>query len=214
MSNRLIGGEQVEMTDATRVEATNSFADKPMSATAVARATYVPTGVATLDSLLATADAITHGKAGMLQRAVSYLMVGGFAAVVNLVCMYLLYDRVPVPAAWRAAVPSAAYDTVHYTIAYLIAAEISIFANFIPNDRITFSHLAGHARSWWVRCGRFHSTCVGGLIVTYAVSYSLHTWAGFPALGAQAVGIWIGLIFNFTFHHLWTYRSHSPSPAA
>jgi putative flippase GtrA len=208
MSNRLISGEQVEMSKSASSEQTDSYSDRVVQegVAAIRQGTYVPTGVALLDSLLVTVDEITHGKAGVLQRAVSYLMVGGFAAVVNLTCLYIFYQRIPVPASWQAAVPAAWYQSVHYTVAYLLATEISIFANFIPNDRITFSHLPGHQRSWWARCLRFHSTCVGGTLVTYVISLSLHTWGAQPALIAQSIGILVGLIFNFTFHHLWTYR--------
>lgn len=208
MTNRLISGEQVEMSDPHTADEMRGLAGQagPSSAAAAQPGSYVPTGVAVLDALLVTVDDMTHGKAGMLQRAVSYLMVGGFAAVVNLICLYLFYEVIPVPAAWQQAVPAGWYQGVHYTVAYLLATEISIFANFIPNDRITFSHLPGHSRSWWARCLRFHSTCVGGTLVTYLVSISLHTWGHQPALIAQASGILVGLVFNFTFHHLWTYR--------
>jgi putative flippase GtrA len=212
MSNRLISGEQVGMSESADSQNLSALGGRAGPAdTAPAQSTYVPTGVKLIDSLLVTVDDMTHGKAGVLQRAVSYLMVGGFAAVVNLTCLYLFYERIPVPAAWQAAVPAAWYTTVHYTVAYLLATEISIMANFIPNDRITFSHLPGHSRSWLNRCLRFHSTCIGGTLVTYVISLSLHTWAGWPALAAQATGIWIGLVFNFTFHHLWTYRHVEPA---
>jgi dolichol-phosphate mannosyltransferase len=142
------------------------------------------------------ADDITRGKAAVLQRAVSYLIIGGFAACVNLAVFVVLVDVVKVPV----------NELVHYTAAYLIAAEISIMANFIPNDHFTFRHLPGHARSWWQRCWRFHSTAIAGTIITYVISSALRFQLGVIPLFSQAIGIIIALIFNFTFHHLWTYR--------
>jgi putative flippase GtrA len=163
--------------------------------------TYVPTGVAFLDGLLALADARTGGKAGLLQRAISYLIIGGFAAVVNLVCLALFYQVIALPVAQGA----------HYLGAQVLAAEISILANFIPNDRYTFSHLPGHARSWWARCWRFHSTAIAGVLITIGVSSALHLWLRVPYLVAQAIAILVALCWNFTFHHLWTYRHIAPA---
>lgn len=167
-----------------------------MAAIAQAGPSFALTGVALIDSMLTTADRITNGKAGLVQRVVSYLIVGGFAAVVNLVCLYLLDSVIPLP------VPASA----RWWVAQVVATEISIMANFIPNDLFTFSRLPGHARSWWARCLRFHSTCIIGSLLTIAISSALHYDLRFPTLIAQSIAILIALVFNFTFHHLWTYR--------
>lgn len=167
-----------------------------MAALRHAGPSYALTGVALVDALLATTDRLTNGKAGMLQRVASYLIVGGFAAVVNLVCLYLLDSKIPLP------VPVNA----RWGVAQVLATEISIMANFIPNDHFTFSRLPGHARSWWARCLRFHSTCVIGSLLTIGISTLLHYRLHFVTLLSQATAILIALIFNFTFHHLWTYR--------
>lgn len=168
-----------------------------MAAIVQAGPSFALTGVALIDSMLATADRMTNGKAGLLQRVVSYLIVGGFAAVVNLVCLYLLNDVIPLP------VPAGA----RWWVAQVVATEVSIMANFIPNDLYTFSRLPGHARSWWARCVRFHSTTIVGALLTIAISTALHYDLRFSTLIAQAIAILIALVFNFTFHHLWTYRN-------
>jgi putative flippase GtrA len=88
----------------------------------------------------------------------------------------------------------------------------------VLNDRITFSHLPGHARSWGARCLRFHSTSAAGTIATLVMSFAFKTWLGMTALIAEAVAILLALVLNFTMHHLWTYRhlkdddSHSGQP--
>jgi putative flippase GtrA len=162
---------------------------------------YHPTGMAKVDGLLDLTDRLTGGRAEWIQRAFSYLFVGGIAAVINLVTLQLMLN----------ALEGAPFShQVHYVIAFAIATEVSIMANFIPNDRITFSHLAGHSRSWIQRCARFHVTCTGGIIVTFAVSALLHLIFKVPALPAQAVALIIATAFNFTFHHLFTYR-HKPA---
>ena len=166
--------------------------------------TYTKTRWGTVNMLLDLVDRITRGKAGWFQRLFSYLLVGGFAAVVNLIVFGMLFYHV--------FALSLTNYSVRYVVSYAIATEISILANFIPNDRITFSHLPGHSRSWWTRCGRFHITCSVGTALTLIIGYSL-TLFGVPALASQAVAIVIVTAFNFMAHHLFTYR-HVSKPAA
>ena len=108
-----------------------------------------------------------------------------------------------------------------WLIAFLVAAEVSTMSNFVLNDRITFRLLPGHARSWWARCLRFHSTSAAGTIATLVMSFAFKTWLGMSALIAEAVAILLALILNFTMHHVWTYRHireddgrHSTQPPA
>ena len=157
---------------------------------------YTPTGIALADAALGWVEAITHGKAGLLQRAFSYVFIGGIAAVINLVMLYLFYNVLSMPVS----------ANEHWLIAFLISAEISTMTNYVLNDRITFSRLPGHARSWWARCLRFHSTSAAGTIATLVMSFGFKTWLGLSALIAQAIAILLALILNFTMHHVWTYR--------
>jgi putative flippase GtrA len=165
------------------------------------RPTYHPTGIKLADRALDLADELTNGRADWIQRFFSYSFIGGVAALINLLTLGLVLNNVPIP--------GVSHD-VHYAIAFIIATEVSLMANFIPNDRITFSRLPGHSRSWLARCIRFHMTGVGGIIVTALVSGSLHLAAHVPALASQAVALIVALAFNFTFHHLFTYR-HKPA---
>jgi putative flippase GtrA len=162
---------------------------------AVRRPSYHPTRFALANRVLDMVDEVTDGKADWFQRLFTYLLVGGFAAVVNLVMFHVLLT-------YTATSMNA---SLHYLSANVVASEISILANFIPNDRLTFSHLPGHSRSWWARCGRFHLTAIAGTIVTIVISFVLHSLGLLPLL-AQAIAIIIALAFNFTFHHLFTYR--------
>lgn len=160
-----------------------------------AQPTYYLTRWPIVNRLLALVEERTHGKAGLLQRVFTYLMVGGFAACVNL-AVFAIMLRLPI---------FASSDQVHNIVAYLVAAEISIIANFIPNDRITFSRLPGHSRSWYARCLRFHTTCIAGTIITFVIEEIAHYKLGIPGIIAEAIGIIIALFFNFTMHHLFTY---------
>ncbi|GAC1457715.1 MAG: hypothetical protein PVSMB4_17490 [Ktedonobacterales bacterium] len=204
MSEQVIRGGQIDTQESGELASVAGPSTAPAESSRILapEPSYYLTGVAFLDSLLAYLDGMTYGKAGLLQRATTYLMVGGFAAVVNLLCLYVLTDIVPMP-----------YPRVtHKLIAWVIASEISILANFIPNDRITFSRLPGHARSWWARCVRFHSTAIIGTLITLVIYSVLNIWVlHWPTLIAESIAIIIALIFNFTFHHLWTYRHVAPA---
>jgi putative flippase GtrA len=165
------------------------------------RPSYHPTGVALFDRALDRADQVTGGRGEWIQRSFSYLFIGGIAAIVNLTTLQLMLNLLE-------GFPFS--HQVHYIIAFAIATEISILANFIPNDRITFSHLPGHSRTWIQRCARFHLTTTGGIIITFAVSSLLHLVFKVPALPAQAVALIVATAFNFTFHHIFTYRHKAP----
>lgn len=176
-------------------------AEQPTQQAQRRQPSYHPTRFALANRALDMVDRLTGGRAEWIQRLFSYLFVGGIAAVINLITLQLTLNLLEnAPFSHR----------VHYVIAFAVATEVSIMANFIPNDRVTFSHLPGHGRSWLQRCGRFHVTCVGGVIVTFAVSSLLHLVFQVPALPAQAVALVIATAFNFTFHHLFTYR-HKPA---
>jgi putative flippase GtrA len=132
----------------------------------------------------------------------SYLLFGGCAVLVNLLVFSLVYYRLPWPAdpSW------------HYLVAFAAASEVSILANFLPNDAITFRRLAGHSRPWPVRCARYHLTYLLGTLLQLGLSFSLHLF-GVPAVFAQAVAIALATAFNFAFHHLFTYRRVAHDPA-
>lgn len=169
---------------------------------------YRPTRSRLLNQLLDVADGLTGGHADWVQRLVSYLFVGGFAALVNLSIFSLIYYVIPLPFDDKIELQRG----IKYFVAFAIAAEISIVANFIPNDYFTFRHLPGHQRSWLARCLRFHLTCLAGTLLTLAIGFLLHL-AHVPAWLAQAIALILVTAFNFTFHHLFTYR-HTPVEVA
>jgi putative flippase GtrA len=140
----------------------------------------------------------TSGKAGQIQRILSYLLFGGLAAGVNLVIFGL--------ALYRFHFPIGVSTQVHNIFAFIIAAECSIMANFLPNDRFTFISLPGAKRPWLQRCLRFHATCIVGTLLTFLLEFTLFSLVHTPELLAEAMAIVIVLIYNFTFHHLFTYR--------
>ena len=208
--NRLVQSEPADGSDASlafgstqpmaAVRSSGELAAAPYPRTP----SYHPTRSPALNRALDVVERAFPGKAGFAQRLVSYLFVGGFAAVVNLIVFTIMYYRVPLP--FNDA--SAVGHTAHYLAAFVVATEISILANFIPNDYFTFSHLDGHNRSWWARCLRFHITSLSGVALTsilFTIFYHLLGLQPHLALVAQAIAIIIATFYNFTVHHLFTY---------
>lgn len=149
------------------------------------------------NQLLDIVDKRTNGRGGQIQRVLHYLFFGGTAALVNLAAFFIMYHYVlaSLTPAW-----------LHNTLSYMVAAELSILANFIPNDRFTFNTLPGASRPWLQRCGRFHMTCIVGTSLTFLIELSLSSFTHMEPLIAEAIATLLVLIYNFTFHHIFTYR--------
>ncbi len=132
----------------------------------------------------------------MLVRLISFLLVGGFGAVVNLACFSSIYYPMA----------RSLNGLLAYAIAFVMATEVSILVNFILNDHITFRRLHDQHRSWRVRCIRFHITSIGGTLVTLGISFSLLHLLHVPAPLAQSAALVVATTFNFVLHHVYTYR--------
>jgi len=147
--------------------------------------------------ILDIVDMKTNGRAGQVQRVITYLFFGGTAALVNLAVFYVMYHLV---------LGSMPKSLLHNTLSYIVAAELSILANFIPNDRFTFNTLPGAKRPWLQRCVRFHMTCIVGATLTFLIELGLSTFTKIDPLIAEAIATLLVLIYNFSAHHLFTYR--------
>jgi putative flippase GtrA len=163
---------------------------------------YRPTRWALVNRVLDIVDDVTHGKAGLCQRFFTFAFIGGFAALINLGVFAAITYGLKFP---------ANEEGLQNAIASVLAAEISIMANFIPNDYFTFRGLDGHSRSWSARCLRFHITSIGGAVLTYLIEAAFHYIGHAPALAGQAVALILVLFYNFSFHHLFTYRHVKPA---
>ncbi len=154
---------------------------------------YIDTRWPLINRALALADRVTHGRAGLIQRLASYLVIGGSAAAVNLAVFAIFFHFHSDKVLW------------YWLLANVVAYELSILANFIPNDYFTFRHLNGHKRSWLARCLRFHITSLSGVAVTFIISATLFHVVGLKSLVAQAIALVLATAYNFTVHHLFTY---------
>lgn len=164
---------------------------------------YQPTKLAFVNRMLDLTDTLTRGRADWVQRFFMFAFIGGCAALVNMFVFYIAYDVI--------AFPGPGHEMLHNALAEVCAAELSILANFIPNDYFTFRHLAGHQRSWLARCLRFHTVSIGGSVLTYLIELGFWRLLHVRAIIAQAIALIIVLFYNFSFHHLFTYRHVKPA---
>ena len=147
-----------------------------------------------VNQALAITEQLTGGRAGTVQRLFTYVLIGGTAAVVNLGA-FAIFEHFG----------SLKVFSLYSAFAYITAYEVSILANFIPNDYFTFRFLPGHQRSWLARCLRFHTTSLSGVLVTMALSWIFYHPLNLPLLVSQALALILAVFYNFTVHHLFTY---------
>jgi putative flippase GtrA len=166
----------------------------------VRQPTYQPTSWLMINRILDDVDRLTGGRAGWVQRFFSFAFIGGIAACVNLAVFFVVDHFLNLPF----------NSVVNNAIAFVVANEISLLANFIPNDYFTFRHMARN-RPWAVRCARFHVTACSGITLTYILQFCFNFFLHLPSIFALATAIWIVLFYNFTFHHVFTYRHKKPA---
>ncbi len=212
MERLLTQNNSLDIVQSVDELAQEQILQEPLLTTPLAKPrSYHPTRWGIVNSLLDNVDTLTHGRAGLLQRFSSFVIIGGFAAVVNLVVFYLAFYHIPFPASVGIVIPNIT--------ASALAAEISIMTNFILNDHFTFRYLPGRSRSWSARCVRFQMTSVTGSILTFLIEFGLtplvktffarvrlSSFASHAEFIAQAVALILVLFYNFAFHHLFTYR--------
>jgi len=199
MSNFVVQDDLNEFTTPTGqslLSSTHPTTAETLHSTSPVRS-YQPYTWNFLNQALDLVDAKTHGKAGWLQRFVSYIFFGGLAALVNLGIFYIMYYHLLTP---------VNPPILRNAISYVIAAECSIIANFVPNDRFTFRSLPGAERPWLQRFLRFHATAIVGTLLTFLIELGLSSLAHTEPIIAEAVATMLVLIYNFTFHHIFTYR--------
>lgn len=95
------------------------------------------------------------------------------------------------------------------TLAKIGSAEVSIIVMFILNEYWTFSQTSNESpKSIFYRFGRSNVVRWGGAGIALIILHILTTILGIWYLLANAIGIGIGVIFNYVFESLITWRIH------
>jgi len=96
------------------------------------------------------------------------------------------------------------------TLAKIGSAETSIVIMFVLNEYWTFSDASGEsAESLFYRFSRSNIVRWGGAGVALVILHLLTTILGIWYLLANAIGIGIGVIFNYVFESLITWKIHT-----
>ncbi len=170
----------------------------------------------------ATLDRLSGGRAAQIIPLISFVVIGGSAALVNLAIVFA-FD----------VLDHAHHNLpVQHLIYSAIATEVSLLYNFLLNDRFTFRALVDQRRTWLQRCIRFHGPASVGFGLTLALSslFLLTTRQVTPngiispslaalimkhnGVVAQAMAIALVMVVNFTMHRFWTYRPRKDAVAA
>ncbi|HKF37524.1 MAG TPA: GtrA family protein [Ktedonobacteraceae bacterium] len=183
-----------------RLEVSDSL-DVPEVPSAPRLPGYQPTAWVFINRVLDIVDTRTGGRAAWCQRFFMFACIGGCAALVNMAVFYLVFDVIALPV----------NEPLHNVIASVLAAAISIIANFVLNDFFTFRHLPGHQRSWFARCVRFYITAISGCVLIFVIQFAISHLLHVRPIIAQATALIVVLFYNFSFHHIFTYRRVKPA---
>ncbi|TXD32471.1 GtrA family protein [Lujinxingia vulgaris] len=147
-------------------------------------------------------------------RLVIFGVVGLSGVGVNLAVFKVFFHLI---------VPATLSEDLRFVLANLAGVIVSIFTNFLLNDRFTWGdRLKGDRRDWYRRLTRYYVAASGAGAVQMITAWaSLPLWvmlgwqlAGYklaPTLGVLT-GIGCGMALNFLASHFWAFRdADSPS---
>ena len=145
--------------------------------------------------------------AARLLRLVRFGVVGGTGVVVNLVVFRILLWILPDTMLIEQQIP----------LANFVGIVVSIFTNFLLNDRWTWGDREKGQNRWWGRLGKYYLTAsVAGGVQLGVTSLSFEwIWRhmGLELFGhalspdlALLTGIACGMAINFVVSHVWTFK--------
>src|SRR5690554_2398997 len=141
-------------------------------------------------------------------RLITFGVVGLSGVAVNLAVFKLFFHLV---------VPATLGEDLRFILANLAGVIVSIFTNFLLNDRFTWGdRVKGDRRDWYRRMARYYVAASGaGAVQMVSAWASLPIWVmlgwrlgGYalaPTLGVLT-GIACGMALNFLASHFWAFR--------
>jgi len=117
-----------------------------------------------------------------------FAIIGGLGAIANLLIVWALTEA-----------------GMHYMPAAIIAAEVTIVANFMLQDRFVFGDMVDQASSRWVRFGKsFAFNNVEAVVRIPMMGLLVETWHISSVL-ATAITLAIAFVARYAFHALVVY---------
>lgn len=128
-----------------------------------------------------------------------FAIIGGLGAVANVAIVWALTRL-----------------DVDYIVAAIVAAEVTIVANFLLQERFVFQDMRGAASKGWVRFAKsFAFNNVEALIRIPIIALMVESWH-FSAVVATAITLVVAFFVRFVFHSLVVYaprKAGAPSRA-
>jgi putative flippase GtrA len=152
-------------------------------------------------------------------RFVKFCVVGGAGVFVNLGVANL--------ALW--AWPGGEVSATGLLVANTLGIVVSIFSNFMLNDRWTWGdRVKGGRGAWFARLGRYYASCSVAALVQVLAAQGVLTWmsgqanlanltiSGYNVAANVAVliGIVCGVAVNFPVSHLWAFKDDEHADAS
>jgi dolichol-phosphate mannosyltransferase len=151
------------------------------------------------DALRALRARMDHPE---VRRFVRFGIVGGSGVVVNLGCAALglsvLFTGVADP-------------DLQKHLSVILGIVVSVFTNFVINDRWTWADRSKHGlKHWFGRFGRYYLAASFGVVVQWAVAFGLHEWLDWHILLTDCFGIGAAVLINYQVNNRWTFREVGP----
>jgi len=136
---------------------------------------------------------------------VKFLIVGTIGFIVYSILMWLFYDSPFLPfmpakntawGFWRFS-----HKDLRLFISSVVSIEASVISNFLWHENWTFKERLKEGRLV-TRFFQFHIVSIGSPLIQLASVNTLTPYFGFPWLVSSAIGVLIGLIWNY----LWNTR--------
>ncbi len=129
-------------------------------------------------------------------RMSRFAIIGGFGAVLNILILWLLTTL-----------------SVHYVVAAVISAAVTIVINFLLQERLVFRDLRNEGRGTWSRFA--HSFAFNGTeaAIRLPVLWWLVEYTGMWPVLVQAITLVVAFLLRFVFHVQVVYKPRRTQPA-
>ncbi len=159
-----------------------------------------------------TGSALSERLPAATPRFLKFACVGAGGVIVNLGVTWIVLNL---------ALAGADDRGIARTLASIAGIVVSIFTNFLINDRWTWKDRDKGQGNWWRRCRDFYVASALAAAVQFAVFLAvvsaLKLQTGVAGLSAESVevlagqltGIALATPLNFIVNHVWTFRDRS-----
>lgn len=127
-----------------------------------------------------------------------FAVIGGLGAVANIVIVWAL-----------------THLGVNYVVAAIIAAEVTIVANFLLQERIVFPEMRGAASGVWSRFAKSFGFNNAEAVIRIPIMAFMVNSGHISAVVATAITLVVAFFVRFVFHSLVVYKPRkdaAPSP--